>query len=45
MSTYVSELLQNERESYDSLVNVLKFLTEQEVEMRQLQCLKAVFVR
>jgi len=28
MSTYVSELLMNDRESYDALIDVLKYLTE-----------------
>jgi hypothetical protein len=44
MSTYVSDLLKTDRESYNRLVEVLRFLAGLDVELRQLSALRSVFI-
>jgi hypothetical protein len=45
MSTYVADLLRTDRESYERLIEILRFLAGLDVELRQLSALRSVFMK
>lgn len=44
MATYISDLLKTDRESFDQLVLLLRFLSGLDVDLRQLSQLRSVYL-